>query len=222
MTANHRWWETFPWGLVSVILAVIALAVTVVFFYKGRGRKTLDYMLVDDVKILPEGVSGIRSDIVVTVGGTPIKDPRIITVRYINTGNREILQSDFLVESITTKDDSGIVNSQLTGHSRNLAVTESGVDPHKSYTADCLNAGEYLEIQYLLEMDGVDDAAPFSPICRIQGASREARLLERAITRAQYSRLAMRLLQELPLLGSFVALGISVSEIMRGPTDRER
>lgn len=174
--ANQNWWENFPWGLVSVILAAVALVVTIVIFLKTRKRKTLDYTLVDDVKILSDRISGMRSDIIVTVGGEVIKDPRILTVRYVNTGNQEILESDFLANSITTTDKSGTVNSELAGHSGNVAVTERGVVPHKTYAPDCLNPGDYIEIQYILDMDGIDSSVPFSPVCRIQGATRPSKL----------------------------------------------
>ena len=187
MGANQSWWQTFPWALGSVILAAVAITVTIVIAVKNRKRKTLDYTLVDDVKILSDRIGGVRSDIVVTVGETVIKDPRIITVRYINTGNKEILKDDFLANNITTKDKSGTVNSQLAGCSNDdIAVTERDVAPHKIYTPDCLNPGDYIEIQYILDMDGVDSAVPFSPVCRIAGVTRTPKLLERFITREQF------------------------------------
>ncbi|MFV8315712.1 hypothetical protein [Mycobacterium sp. 23] len=192
---NQNFWQTFPWGLISVIIAAVALGVTIVIFFKTRKRKTLDYSLVDDVKILSDRLSGIRGDIVVTVGGSAIKDPRIVTVRYMNTGNQEILKSDFLANSITTTDASGTVNSQLAGHSEHIAVTESGVVPHKSYRADCLNPGDYLEIQYILDMDGIDSDAPFAPVCRIKGATRPAKLIEPRFTREELLKALRRALK---------------------------
>jgi hypothetical protein len=39
-------WQTFQWELVSVFLALVALVVTIVIYFKTRKRKTLDYTLV--------------------------------------------------------------------------------------------------------------------------------------------------------------------------------
>ena len=157
---------------------------TIVIAVKSRKRKTLDYMVIDDVRILSEHSAGMRSDIVVTVGGDALTDPRIITVRYLNTGNKEIFEADFLANSITTTDASGTKNSKIAGKSdENIQVTEAGVVPHKSYSVDCLNRGEFLDIQYIVDMDGVDDAMPFSPVCRIAGATRPPKLIEQRFTR---------------------------------------
>ncbi|TDZ92184.1 hypothetical protein [Mycobacteroides salmoniphilum] len=176
--AAQGWWQTFPWGIVSAIVAPLALVVTVVIFFKNRARKTLDYALINDVRIVPDGLGDIREDITIRVGTATLRDPRILTVRYINTGNKGIARADFLNGSITTAPDSGVCNSQIVDKSdRDMAITESGVVPHKSYTVDCLNPGDYLDIQYILDMNDVSGDVLFKPVCRIQDATRSSRLV---------------------------------------------
>lgn len=172
--------ETFPWTIVSIVVAVvfgvIGVTTSVIVFRKSRKRKTLDYAFIDDVKILSERATAMQSEIVVTVDGVDVNDPRIITVRYVNTGNQEILQSDFTASSITTLEDSGVVNSQLVGLSDNsISITEGGLLPHRRWTPDCLNPGDYLDVQYILDMAKADKA--FTPVCRVQGATRPPELL---------------------------------------------
>lgn len=154
MPEEQSWWLQVPWGAGSVILAVVAIGVSITLYLKTRKVKTLDYQFVDDVQILSDSVGrSAIDDVVVTVGGVVIGHPRIVTVRFTNTGNQEILRGDFLSNSITTSDESGVVNSQLVGLSdRRIEVTEAGVVPHKTYTADCLNAGDYIVVRYLLDM----------------------------------------------------------------------
>jgi hypothetical protein len=176
--ANQSWWQTFPWGLVSVVLALIALATTVAIYQMNRKRKTLDYTIVDDVTVLSDRVGALRSEIVINVRNKTLTDPRILRVRFINTGNQEIVKDDFLAGSITTVDGHGIVDSQLVAASDGLETTESGLAPHKSYYADCLNQGEWLEVQYIVEMDGMPKDQPFSAVCRIRGATRTSKLIE--------------------------------------------
>ncbi len=156
-----------------MILAAVAIAVTITIFLITRKRKTLDVEFIDDVRILSERASDMRDDIVVTVGKLQLKDPRILTVRYRNTGNQEIVADDFLGGGITTTDKSGpVITSQLVAVSDEaIHSVESGLAPHKSYYVDCLNPGDYLQVQYILDMAGADDK-PFAPVCRVKGATR--------------------------------------------------
>lgn len=190
----------------SVALAIVAIVVTITIFFKNRKRKTLDYLIVDDVKILSDRAGDMRGDIVVTVGTLQLKDPRIVTVRYINTGNQEIVKDDFLNRSITTTDASGAVNSHLAGVSdESIISVESGLAPHKSYFADCLNPGDYLEVQYILDMSGVEGGQPFRPVCRIKGATRQPKRIDPRLTGKELAELSIEVARQTVVNGPFRA-----------------
>ncbi|KAB2587295.1 hypothetical protein BS297_01040 [Rhodococcus erythropolis] len=177
---QQEWWQTFPWGAVSIVLALVAIGVTVTIALWNKARKTLDYEILSDVLLLTKHTELISGIVEVTVKGKPVASPRVISIRYQNTGNKEIMSDEFL-KTITLP--AGVQVLQVTINESTGVVPQVAVsakeDVQPSIAADCLNPGDYLDVQYLID----DVETPIVPTYRIRGATRPAKDMRKSRSR---------------------------------------
>lgn len=96
LVAKATWWNQHQGAitLLSLIFGLVAIAITVAFFMYERDKRTFDWQLLTDEPIMthaPREGFGIK----VIWNTTELQHPRLVTVRLMNTGKREIRESDF-------------------------------------------------------------------------------------------------------------------------------
>jgi len=80
--------------LVSVAIGSIGWAVAWFIYTKGKRRKHLDYRTISDIPIIASGER--PEELRVVYGQVEVNNPRITEVRFWNTGNQVIDESDFM------------------------------------------------------------------------------------------------------------------------------
>lgn len=193
---QQEWWQVFPWGIVSVVVAIIAIGTAITLARWNKARKTLDYEILSDVFLLKKHTAVVNGIVEVMVRGESVANPRVTSIRYQNTGNKEIMSDEFL-KDITLSGGVHvlqIVVNESAGVVPQVAVT-SGGGGQPSIAADCLNPGDYLDVQYIIDDTGV----PIVPNYRIRGATRPAKDMKK--TRSRNFRV-------MALIGGVVAVGI--------------
>lgn len=209
---QQEWWQTFPWGAVSIVLALVAIGVTVTIALWNKARKTLDYEILSDVFLLKKHTAVVSGIVEVMVRGKSVANPRVISIRYQNTGNKEIISDEFL-KDITLSGGIHVLQvmvNESAGVVPQVAVsTAEGVQP--SIAADCLNPGDYLDVQYIIDDTGV----PIVPIYRIRGATRPAKDMKKSRSR-NFRVLAS--IGGVVAVGAFVLAGLFASKGYGWPT----
>ena len=93
----------------------------------------------------------------------------------MNTGNQEIVRDEFIT-GMRLSSASGVVKAKPEKVSdESIILTTNGSGADTSFKANCLNANDYVPIQYLVGNLGPDSTAEPVPECKVQGATRPAR-----------------------------------------------
>lgn len=96
------WIQQYSWVpgvVIGVIGVIVTITIATIVFKKNKKWKTLDYIVLSDVHLLSSSASDVK-DLVVNFRGRELSAPRVITIKFVNTGNQEIKQEDF-VDPIT-------------------------------------------------------------------------------------------------------------------------
>src|SRR5206468_7989831 len=85
------------WGIVGVIVSLLAVGVTVVFFLLGRNdqKKALGVELVSRSVLVGERISGSTGSLQLMYDGQPIPNYAIVQVRVSNSGSQPIRSTDY-------------------------------------------------------------------------------------------------------------------------------
>lgn len=83
------------WQFVGAILAIAAIAVTIVVYLLQRNRKSLSYEIVSNNSLLTVREE-LEGKVKITYEDTPVKNVQLIVMKIINTGNVPITPSDFV------------------------------------------------------------------------------------------------------------------------------
>lgn len=176
-----HWLQINGW-LVTAISAAVAATIAVTLYFKNKKRKTLDFLILTDIPVLsPEGAA-ISEQVRVVVHGETIDNPRLVSVLFANTGNQEIVADDFLLP-FTAECKGGKIVSASIGDASEETVSAEVHDDH-TVTVDCLNAGEHVVVQYLVEVsDDEDEDFELKPKYRVRGATRAPQEIDTMRTR---------------------------------------
>lgn len=179
-----HWMQTNGW-IVTITMGLIAATIAVTLYFKNKKRKTLDFSVQNSVSILSSSASSsLGAPITVRVGDHELKRPALITVRYMNTGNQEILKDDLLTPlALTFGGDRQVSAEVVSKSSDNIKHEELEIEAGKAFLCDCLNAGDYIDVQYILEQQTLIDTEStgrrkIEPAYRVKGATSPARRVD--------------------------------------------
>lgn len=97
MIIAESWVDQRPWVLTltaTIVLGIVGLVVGYIYHRRGQTRKCLDYLITSDVKLLSDEATKLGS-LEVTYESHALKHPRVVTIKFTNTGNKEIKAEDF-------------------------------------------------------------------------------------------------------------------------------
>ncbi|EHI41318.1 hypothetical protein OPAG_08136 [Rhodococcus opacus PD630] len=187
-----EWVQTNGW-VVTAIGIVIAATIAITLYFKNKKKKTLDFAVSENVAILSRVRNSISEPVTVRVGNHELVRPRLITIRYENTGNQEIIQDDFLSSLSVIFGGAMVISAQVSEKSDSeISVHEVEKEGVTAFKSDCLNAGDYFEVQYIVEEDEASES-PYAvnPSYRIKGATRPPRRMDQTSTFTRSAILAL-------------------------------
>jgi hypothetical protein len=82
------------WQFVGVVLAVLALCVTVVLYLLQRRRKALTYNIVSSISLISH-VEGWERDLQIVFGGQQVHHVYLLLIEFANSGNQPIESNDY-------------------------------------------------------------------------------------------------------------------------------
>lgn len=82
------------WQFVGIILAVIAIAISLIVYFLQRSKKSLSYELVYDTQLFTD-TEELKEDFKIYYKDRPITQAGIIVLRIVNDGNQPITTTDF-------------------------------------------------------------------------------------------------------------------------------
>lgn len=168
--ANDQGWIDQHSWVPGMAIGVIGIIVSLVIARKGRASTTLDYATVSEMRVLTESVSQLGSEIAVTVNGKTVSRPRFVTIRYKNTGRKEIRDKQYS-DGVGLSDTDGVVGVEIAGAAhKDMRLIEIGLMPNLRYSVESLNRGEWFDIQYLV--DDSKQSGKLVPTYRVDGQTR--------------------------------------------------
>lgn len=82
------------WQFVAVILAIVAIIITVILFFYQRQKKAISWQIISNAPLLKID-EDIKRNLQVVFNGKPVQDIQLIIARIINTGNVPIKSTDY-------------------------------------------------------------------------------------------------------------------------------
>lgn len=166
---RQGWVDQHSW-VPGLAIGVIGIIASLVIARRGRASTMLDYATVNETRVLTESVSQLSSEIAVTVNGTTVSRPRFVTIRYKNTGRKEIRYEQFS-DGVGLSDTNGVVGVEIADvANKDMKMVEIGLMPNLRYSVESLNRGEWFDIQYLV--DDTKQSGKLVPAYRVDGQTR--------------------------------------------------
>lgn len=152
-------------AIASALAAVIIIPVTVFLYRRGQEEKHLDYEFISGTHVIKEEIARAKADLQLYSDGRIVKDPYLLIMRIINTGNRPIQESDF-TDRIRIDFQAGVVTAKLIKSSPVGIATELEWEGGVLYVHGMLlNQGDWVALSILT--DGEPRRIP--PEARIVG-----------------------------------------------------
>ncbi len=111
--------------IVTVSLAVLAIlatvVVTVVVYLRQRQRKALEYQIVA-VSPLVSVADEVKGKLQILFEGSPIQNAHLIVVKFVNTGNTPITESDFVAPLSLVFREDHLQTSDIGGKQSNIFI----------------------------------------------------------------------------------------------------
>ena len=82
------------WQFVGALLALLAIGISIYFFFLQRKKKALSYRILTDTELLTVDEQ-IKGEIKIIYGKLPIQNVHLLVMKVENNGNMPILSSDF-------------------------------------------------------------------------------------------------------------------------------
>lgn len=139
------------WQFVGAAISLIAIAISILLFYRQRQRKSLAYQVLAHTPILTVGEE-IRGKLSVSYENTPVKNVHLLLLKFKNVGNLPIATADF-EQAISIR--FGITAKLLSHEVVNFAPSE--LSPNVSLRSNALilaplllNPNDYFTIKCLI------------------------------------------------------------------------
>lgn len=168
---QHTW---LPGVVVALALGVSSIGLNLYFRHRDRDSKTLDYRVLSDSPIVRN-----RPDddaLKVTYLDEEVQTPRILRIKFTNTGKQVIRATDFLDSYTIRCQGSYLLDTIITDESDQNLVTwfeSDGADPKDgklTLTCNTLNPGDTFTVQMILDSDRPIDVSISG---RIEGQTRK-------------------------------------------------
>lgn len=142
---------------------------------RNRKTRTLDYQILSDIAVLSHRPNG--DQLKVTYEGEELDNPRVVSLRFANTGSEVIRAAEILDDYAVTFQAGWLFSAQILDQSANdLASFEiasedvAGVVRHQiQLRLSTLNPGDYFTLQMLIDSE---NEAEFKIGGRIEGQTR--------------------------------------------------
>jgi hypothetical protein len=157
--AQGSWWNHHSGiiTLVGVIVTFVGVLVTLIIYLLQRDKKTFDWQLLTDEQIVTRTAREARGGITVLWDNTvELTHPRLLTIRLMNTGKREIRPEDFDGDTVITADATMDIQSAY------IVRRHEGMrhEPDCAWTTrECnvkailYNRGDWVDVQLVLDHD---------------------------------------------------------------------
>jgi len=170
------------WQFFGVLIAILSIIITTVFFIKGRKKKSLSYEILTVIPLLDVNPN-VQDKVKISYEGKNVKQVHLIAMYITNDGNFPITESDY-VRSLSLSFGSGkvlsaeIVDSNPPELSAALTIKEDKV----LFTKTLLNEGDSFTVRILV--------AQFTGTAKLDGRIVGVKEVVRHIERANYIRRA--------------------------------
>jgi hypothetical protein len=144
--------------VVPIAVGIAVLAIERFWHRKDRSTKTLDYRVIDDLPILANRPDD--DDLKVTYMDEEVNHPRIVRVRFTNTGKQVIKSTDFLEPYVISCRTSNLLDATITDESDQNLVMMFETDSRNSdgngtitLTCNTLNTGDTFTVQLIVDSE---------------------------------------------------------------------
>jgi hypothetical protein len=140
----------------GLAVGLIALVEAVVLYLMQRRTKQLDYQIVTDRELVFPGPYGEIGDLEISYKGHPVKAPRLLALKIVNSGKVEIRRDDFDHPlSIIIPKDSGLLSSEISDVSSEVTRPSLLIHGEEVEVEPLLlNPGDWIELQLLVDGPG--------------------------------------------------------------------
>lgn len=163
------------WQFAGVLLALVAIAVAVVIYYRQTQRKELAFGSLS-VRSLLTVSEELANRVVVSFDGERVENIQLLVLGIKNSGDKPILAADFeRVFSVGFGLGSRVLSADVTKQfPSDLAASIRTIENRVQLSPLLLNPGDYVVVKVLLSADKLDVVSD----CRIVGISRPVPLNE--------------------------------------------
>lgn len=146
------------WDFWAVVLAVIAILVTIIIYWLQRNKKELVLEIIANTKLLADTNSQIK----VFFGETQIKNPSILILKLTNTSKAAIGANDFETPFVFTCPKAKILEVNSNSIIKNLQLKHQSSETEITIEPLLLNPKDSFTIKILLDNSIEDDDFNFS------------------------------------------------------------
>jgi hypothetical protein len=107
-----------PGVIVAVVLFVLGTGFTVFLRYRDKVSKTLDYQMVSDLSLLVKRPNNLK----VVYYDQEVQNPRVVSLKFVNTGKQVIKEAEFLEPCVITCKDTKLLDIEIKDESANMLV----------------------------------------------------------------------------------------------------
>jgi hypothetical protein len=83
------------WQFVGAVLALLAVFISIVIYFKERRRKQVSYVILSIDPLLGWGAAAFKGELQLTYDGKLVDSPYLVSIRIFNSGNVPIPSSDY-------------------------------------------------------------------------------------------------------------------------------
>jgi hypothetical protein len=156
------------WQFIGVILAVLAIGVSILIYLLQRNRKSLSYEIISNTSLLTVNEK-VEGKLQILYEGTPISDAQLIVIRVLNSGNVPILETDYkLPLQFVFGKGAKILSAEVTDKvPDNLPATVTSNDNSFEFKSTLLNSKDSITVKALVS----DYQGRPKPVARIIGVN---------------------------------------------------
>lgn len=156
------------------ILGVIGIVVTIYIAHRSRVRKTLDFEVLNNLSFLSPGVPDSHQ-LSVHLAEAELKEPRLVTVRVRNTGNKPVVASDYVQPICIQNKSRGLILSatsvdEVSEDRAGDLVIDGESARSVSVSPELLNVREHFDVQLI-----IDGPAEIACSSRFVGQTRDVK-----------------------------------------------
>lgn len=136
---------------IGVLIAILSLVVTTIFYYKSRHKKSLSYEILSESPLISVDAQ-IKGKLQISLNDKPVGNLHMILIRFINDGNLPISANDYeRPVSIEFVDTSNIISAEfVNANPDNLVTTLTVGNGSVSIKPVLMNSGDSFTVKILV------------------------------------------------------------------------